>query len=563
MNRLIKYLTILLLGSLSLTVMAQDTMLFKSKRSTKNAAMKLSTSLESGKSDQLVAQDYEALAKTLIIQGEYAKAENYLLNARRLYDKLKDKEMKARVDRELGRVQEAQGKIQAAILSYGSASHLSEDKEFKKLNINDVNRLKNLSNPQAQSSYIESNIKLLNVSNKPEQQEDRVAAFHQMVNVSLEMNDKQAAISNLNSILDEVKDKPIETIKVQREIAKVYAADSQKVKAIASLRQSYDMALKEGHTMEAKKSLEQLVDQYRKDNQQRKALDLYADFMAKLEPLVKSDSTLIDQKFFQVHEARIAQLEKERVLKDELIRKKNTFNYVLIGSIVLILLFLLFIIKAWYSIRQKNKRIALQSLRREMNPHFIFNSLNSVNQFIAQNNELEANKYLSSYSRLMRNILENSNKDFTTLSTELEQLKEYLDLEHMRFNDKFVYEIDVDESLDTDRISVPNMLIQPQLENAIWHGLRYKDSGGLLKLLVRADGNYLRIVIEDNGIGLKMSNELKTHHQKEHHSRGLTNTRERINLLNSLYNAGITMKITEKDGEDTGVVVVIRFPFNA
>lgn len=563
MNRLIKYLTILLLGSLSLTVMAQDTMLFKSKRSTKNAAIKLSTSLESGKSDQLVAQDYEALAKTLIIQGEYAKAENYLLNARRLYDKLKDKEMKARVDRELGRVQEAQGKIQAAILSYGSASHLSEDKEFKKLNINDVNRLKNLSNPQVQSSYIESNIKLLNVSNKPEQQEDRVAAFHQMVNVSLEMNDKQAAISNLNSILDEVKDKPIETIKVQREIAKVYAADSQKVKAIASLRQSYDMALKEGHTMEAKKSLEQLVDQYRKDNQQRKALDLYADFMAKLEPLVKSDSTLIDQKFFQVHEARIAQLEKERVLKDELIRKKNTFNYVLIGSIVLILLFLLFIIKAWYSIRQKNKRIALQSLRREMNPHFIFNSLNSVNQFIAQNNELEANKYLSSYSRLMRNILENSNKDFTTLSTELEQLKEYLDLEHMRFNDKFVYEIDVDESLDTDRISVPNMLIQPQLENAIWHGLRYKDSGGLLKLSVRADGNCLRIVIEDNGIGLKKSNELKTHHQKEHHSRGLTNTRERINLLNSLYNAGITMKITEKDGEDTGVVVVIRFPFNA
>lgn len=563
MNRLIKYLTILLLGSLSLTVMAQDTILFKSKISSKNAAMKLSTSLESGKSDQLVAQDYEALAKALIIQGEYTKAENYLLNARKLYEKLKDKKQKASVERELGRVQEAQGKIQSAILSYGSASNLSEDKEFKKLNINDVNRLKNLSNPQAQSSYIKSNIKLLNVSNKPEQQEDRVAAFHQMANVNLKMDNKQAAIGNLNSILDEVKDKPIETIKVQREIAKVYAADSQKVKAIASLRQSYDIALKEGHTMEAKKSLEQLVDQYRKDNQQRKALDLYADFMAKLEPLVKADSTLVDQKFFQVHEARIAQLEKERVLKDELIRKKNTFNYVLIGSIVLILFFLLFIVKAWYSIRQKNKRIALQSLRREMNPHFIFNSLNSVNQFIAQNNELEANKYLSSYSRLMRNIMENSNKDFTTLFTELEQLKEYLDLEHMRFNDKFVYEIDVDESLDTDRISVPNMLIQPQLENAIWHGLRYKDMGGLLKLSVRADDNYLHIVIEDNGIGLKKSNELKTLHQKEHHSRGLTNTRERINLLNSLYNTGITMEITEKDCEDTGVVVVIRFPLNA
>ena len=562
MNRLIIYLTIWVLGSLSVTITAQDSIPSVSKKSTKSAVMKLSTSLESGKSDELVASDYEELAKTLIVQGEYEKAENYLLNARKLYEKLKDKEKIARADREIGRIQETLGKIDAAILSYASAAHLSRNKEFRELNNNDVNRLKNISDPIAQSPYIKSNIKLLNASNKPEQQVDRVAAFHQMANVNLTMNNKEAALSNLNSILDEVKDKPVETIKVQREIAKVYAADSQKVKAIASLQQSYDMALKEGHTMEAKKSLEQLVDQYRKDNQPRKALDLYAGFIENLEPLVKSDSTLIDQKFFQAHEARIAQLEKERILKDELIRKKNTFNYVLIGSIVLILVFLIFTVKAWYSIRRKNKKIALQSLRREMNPHFIFNSLNSVNQFIAQNNELEANKYLSSYSRLMRNILENSNKDFTPLSTELEQLKEYLDLEHMRFSDKFVYEIDVDESLDPDHISIPNMLIQPQLENAVWHGLRYKESGGLLRLSVKSESNSLCVKIEDNGIGLKKSNELKTRHQKEHHSRGLTNTRERINLLNSLYNMHITIEITEKENSEngTGVIVLLRFP---
>lgn len=563
MDKLIIYLTILLLGNLSVTIMAQDSIPTASKRSTKSAAMKLSTSLESGQSDQLVASDYETLAKTLAEQGEYEKAENYLFNARKLYTQLKENEKIAHVDRELGRIQEARGKIAAATLSYKSAARLSQDNDFKELNNNDANRLMNILNPIAQLPYIQSNIILLNTSQKPEQQEDRVAAFQQMANVNMEMNNPQAAISNLNSALKEVENKPVEAIKVQREIAKVYAADSQQVKAIASLKQSYDMALKEGHTMEARKSLEQLVAQYRKDNQQRKALDLYADFMEKLEPLIKSDSTLIDQKFFQAHEARIAQLEKERALKDELIRKKNTFNYVLISSVVLMLIFLLFIVRAWYSIRKKNKKIALQSLRREMNPHFIFNSLNSVNQFIAQNNELEANKYLSSYSRLMRNIMENSNKDFTPLSTELEQLKEYLDLENMRFNDKFVYEIEVDESLDTDRILVPNMLIQPHLENAIWHGLRYKESEGLLKLSIKADGSHLCVRIEDNGIGLKKSDELKTRHQKEHHSRGLTNTRERINLLNSLYHSGITMKIKEKEGNDTGVVVQIRFPFTA
>lgn len=562
MNRLIIYLTIWLLTGPCITMTAQDSVPPVYQNSARKAVMKLSTSLESGKSDYSVATDYEALAKTLMIQGEYEKAMNYLISARQLFYKIKNNEKIARVDREMARIQEIQGKIQEAILSYDNAAHLSQDTNFIELNTNDVNRLKNISNPVAQSPYIQRNIELLNTSYKPEQQEDRVAAFHQMANVNLVMDNKEAAIGNLNSILSEVKDKPVETIKVQREIAKVYAADSQQVKALASLQQSYDMALKEGHTIEAKKSLEQLVEQYRKENQQRKALDLYADFMEKLEPLVKSDSTLIDQKFFQAHEARIAQLEKERILKDELIRKKNTFNYVLIGSIVLILIFLVFIVKAWYSIRRKNKKIALQSLRREMNPHFIFNSLNSVNQFIAQNNELEANKYLSSYSRLMRNIMENSNKDFTPLSTELEQLKEYLDLEHMRFSDKFVYETDVDESLDTDHISVPNMLIQPQLENAIWHGLRYKESGGLLKLSVKPEGNSLCVKIEDNGIGLKKSNELKTRHQKEHHSRGLTNTRERINLLNSLYGMHITIEIIEKEGndEDTGVIVLLRFP---
>src|SRR5690606_8044406 len=133
-------------------------------------------------------------------------------------------------------------------------------------------------------------------------------------------------------------------------------------------------------------------------------------------------------------------------------------------------------------IKTKNKEIALQSLRREMNPHFIFNSLNSVNHFIAQNNELEANKFLTSYSNLMRNTMENSNKDFVTLSNEISNLKKYLELEHLRFRDKFDYKISVDDNLDPDSTWLPNMIIQPHLENAIWHGLRYKEQKGLLTL---------------------------------------------------------------------------------
>jgi LytS/YehU family sensor histidine kinase len=217
-------------------------------------------------------------------------------------------------------------------------------------------------------------------------------------------------------------------------------------------------------------------------------------------------------------------------------------------------------VKALYSIKIKNKEIALQSLRREMNPHFIFNSLNSVNQFISENKELEANKYLTSYSNLMRNMMENSNKDFISLDKEVEQLKKYLDLEHLRFQDKFDFEIIVDEALDAERVFVPNMILQPHLENAIWHGLRYLNEKGFLSLRFDLKGGKINVTIEDNGIGLTKSRELKTTNQKIYESRGLNNTKERIDLLNELYKKNISFKISEKTGEEKGTVVEIIFP---
>lgn len=596
-----RYTVIFLVLIIPIITLAQDSVRVSKKSSMKRAVLKLSSSFEQDSSDDSLAYDYELLAHELANKGEYEKAENYLVYARKLYERLNNREKQAFIEREIGKMQEAQHKPEEAIESYKKAGQLSSDKRMKEINRNDLNRLKNSSNPVIQSSYIQKNIDLLNTSgNQQDFRDDRVTAFQQMAEVNLQMNKKEEAIGNYTSVLSEVKDQPKVVIKTQQEIANVYASDSQYEKAIDinkklaeeavrsndtvtqiqqlqalssnyiesqniskginSLQQAYELAIKQGHTLEAKKSMELLVSQYRIENKNKKAFEIYADFMTRLEPLIKADSSLIDDKFFLIHEKRISQLEKERALKDELIKKKNTFNSVLQGFIVFILIFLLLMLRAWYSIKQKNKKIALQSLRREMNPHFIFNSLNSVNQFIAQNNELEANKYLSSYSRLMRNMMENSNKDFIPLSKESEQLKEYLDLEQMRFQEKFVYKAEIDDSLDTEIILVPNMLIQPQLENAIWHGLRYIDSGGLLTLTVKSEVDKLCVTIEDNGIGLTKSRKLKTKHQKEHHSRGLTNTYERIKLLNSLYACHITMDITEKVNENSGVIVVFRFP---
>ncbi|WP_343623071.1 tetratricopeptide repeat-containing sensor histidine kinase [Flavobacterium lindanitolerans] len=581
--------------------MAQDTIKKKSKYSPKEynlnqAATELKKSLSEDENDLQTAQKYEALAKQLSAKGQYAKAEEYLKKARDIYAKRNKKKEAAITNRGIAKAQESQNKTQDAIVSYEMASQTATDKVAEKINYNDAERLKN-SAPEQKKDYIFSNIQILE---KEGEKEEAADAYQQMAKANIDRNDAKAAVENYKKALENVKHKPEEAIKIKNEIAKVYASENEFDKAIeiniklineakekndsetqivqmqelaaiyfkqqeaekgiSVLKKAYELAIQNGKTILAKNSLDQLISEYNAKGNGEKSIELYENFFENFESLIKSDNSLVDSKVFQVTEDRIKHLEKERALKDELISKKNTFNYFLLGSVVLMVLLFVFIVKALYSIKTKNKKIALQSLRREMNPHFIFNSLNSVNQFISENKELEANKYLTSYSNLMRNMMENSNKDFVTLNNEVEQLKKYLDLEHLRFNEKFDYEITIDDALDGDAVLVPNMLLQPHLENAIWHGLRYKEGKGFLKLDFKLKNNMVKVIVDDNGIGLTKSKELKTTNQKVHESRGMTNTRERIGLLNELYKKNISLKISEKENPETGTRIEISFP---
>ena len=158
-----------------------------------------------------------------------------------------------------------------------------------------------------------------------------------------------------------------------------------------------------------------------------------------------------------------------------------------------------------YRNAKKSKKIsqllAIKSLRSQMNPHFIFNALNSVNQFIAKNDERAANKFLAEFSKLMRLVLDSSQEDFIPLAQEKDMLSLYLKLEHLRFRDKFDYELHIDENLDLEVIEIPPMLLQPYIENAIWHGLRCKETEGMLYVDISEKDNNIWATISDNGIG--------------------------------------------------------------
>ncbi|WEK69839.1 MAG: histidine kinase [Candidatus Chryseobacterium colombiense] len=547
------------------------------------------------KDESAQADSYYNIAESFFNDGNFPKSEEYYNKAKNIYEKLDDKPNIEKTSRKLAQSQEKQKKITPAISNYSRAAEMSFTEKSKQVNSNDATRL-SASSAEEKATVIQNNIQ---INEKEKDKGNLAASYSQMADVNIEQKNIPKAEENLNNaykasrqaapqqaleisqkltnfyvenknfdkaietkkkVLKEsfVKDNSQEKVNQIQELADIYIKKNDTEAAVSLLKNAYKLSLEKGHTLEAQKSVKKLDSLYNISQNTDASVLLYRDFLEKLPDLVSKDKSLIDKKVLEDTEERISQLEKEKGLKDELIRKKNVFNYSLIGALLVLVGLVIVIFRTLKKVQIKNKKIALQSLRREMNPHFIFNSLNSVNHFIATNNELEANQYLTKFSKLMRGVMENSTEDFIPFQQELDLLQNYLALEKTRFSDKFDYEIEVDESLNTQSLKVPGMLVQPFLENAIWHGLRYRTTKGFLKLIFEKENQYLKITIEDNGIGIEESKKQKTQHQKNREGRGMKNTLERIALLNDLYHQKIQCKITDKKDEK-GVLVEVTY----
>ncbi len=191
-----------------------------------------------------------------------------------------------------------------------------------------------------------------------------------------------------------------------------------------------------------------------------------------------------------------------------------------------------------------NQRIAkteMTALRAQMNPHFVFNCLSSINRFIMVNQPEEASAYLTKFSRLIRLILDNSRTETVVLSKELEALKLYIEMEQMRFADRFEYRLDVDKALQIEHLEIPPLLIQPYVENAIWHGLMHKKEACLLTIRVYTEENRLCIEVEDNGVGRAKALELRSRSAMLQKSHGMKVTSERLEVINRLYGTHATV----------------------
>ena len=277
-------------------------------------------------------------------------------------------------------------------------------------------------------------------------------------------------------------------------------------------------------------------------------------------------------------QATLTLLDKDNKIKEIQLKQQSLVNKILIGSIFFFA-FLGFIIVRNISLKRKNEilrnkkkqaelqqqaaEFKMQTLRTQMNPHFIFNSLNSINRFILENNKPNSSRYLTKFSRLIRMILQNSQSSSISLKSELESLELYLEMETMRFDNHFSYRISVPADLNISILKVPPLIIQPYVENAVWHGLMHKEEKGELEIDVCQRGDYLYFKIADNGIGREQAARIASKSATKHKSMGLVITADRIAMMqNSNGNASAVVinDLVHADGSAAGTEVQITIP---
>lgn len=428
-----------------------------------------------------------------------------------------------------------------------------------------------LAESQAPQRAIQEKEKVADFYNKKRRYDEEIELRKRSLNELKKLPEAKVETKGVSIVPD--------TISAQRinyKIANAYIAQDQYEKAIPYLEKSIVQADTEDDLIVQKDATRKLSEVYEYKGDFTKALETYQAYVSVVDTLyIRKEQEISRAARFNreisAKQSRISGLEQERELsqskydlaltEQELVRENNIRQkwviYSLILGVIMLALATFFFYRSNQQQKLANNLLALKSLRSQMNPHFIFNALNSVNNYIAKSDERSANRYLSEFSTLMRSVLENSDEDFIPLAKELELLQLYVKLEHSRFSDKFDYEITIDEHVDVSAFQIPPMLLQPYIENAIWHGLRYKKEKGHLKIhLKQKDKDTVTMTISDTGIGRKKSAELKTVNQKKQKSKGMGNIKKRVAILNDMYKDKVDVHISDLESDGTGTKVV-------
>ena len=309
---------------------------------------------------------------------------------------------------------------------------------------------------------------------------------------------------------------------------------------------------------------------YEKLDDADKALKYYKLYSTIRDSLLKHEEadkyTVVQIKYEMEKKGReVENLTHENEIKE---LKLSRSKYLLFGFIVffsMVFLFLVLFIRQ-NRIRNIQKTVVLEQklLRSQMNPHFIFNTLAAIQKYIYDKSSLLATDYLGRFTKLMRFILQSSAVEQIKLEDEITFLDNYIKLQALRFDNKFAYEIETDPEIESDEMMISPMLIQPFVENAVEHGLRPIEKGGMLQIRLNLDGDYINVEVEDNGVGREAARKMNEQKRPGHKSMAMNITKERLAYLNKKSNRNINFKVidlSDKSGKPIGTRVILNIPF--
>jgi LytS/YehU family sensor histidine kinase len=317
--------------------------------------------------------------------------------------------------------------------------------------------------------------------------------------------------------------------------------------------------------LEADKILSELYSYMQKTEL---ALEHMRESMAYKDSITKEvsrqNSEAMDVLFRAEKQEREIVILKQKAQLDALQISRQKFLIIGIASFVLAIAVIILFFYRQRLLKEKLSQMSLEQklLRTQLNPHFVFNSLAAVQNYILHNDKIAASDYLVNFSRLMRNILMGSGSDFIPLENELEILNDYLKLQQLRFQNKFDYRFEISNNIEPQTCMVPPMLVQPFVENSIEHGIRGIDRQGLIIIRFNREQNLLLIEVEDNGIGLQ---EHSSEKQKSNHVSMATKiTKQRMQNLQSITKRTCKLEILDKITHKSlpGVLIRIQIPFN-
>ncbi|MEX0289919.1 MAG: tetratricopeptide repeat protein [Flavobacteriaceae bacterium] len=338
------------------------------------------------------------------------------------------------------------------------------------------------------------------------------------------------------------------------------------IKLLAGLKMSREHNLRRNMS-ESYALLSQLAEER---GEYKKSLE-YLENAEELEDLIYNNTSLsyVNDVIFRYDtdkkNSEIEALKRTNELKDMKLKRNRT---TLMVSALLLALFtlILYILYRQYQLKSEKKMLTLEQsmLRSQMNPHFLFNSLNSIKLYIINNEKKNAVHYLNKFSKLVRKILEASSLKEIPLAEELETVDLYMNIENIRFSNEINFEIKVDEEIDTHLVKIPSLILQPFLENALWHGLSSKEGDKRIEIQVSKGKNgFINISISDNGVGRAMAEKLKQSKVLKRKSVGIDITKERLANFSKDFQNNFDVEIIdlfEDDGKAAGTKVVLHIP---